>query len=455
MITRRPLLSLASALAVWLLTPTAHAQPRLHLQGHAAIAVDGWQSEAFGPGGGAAVTAEYTLAPAVGVTLGGAYSALSQGAISPGRGIAQPGVGGFGTLTAGLRLRPFARRDVGGEGLWLALEGGVGFTGDVARPAYAASLGYGFSVGATVSLGPWVGFTSLVQTDGQDLRDDARLVLAGLSLSLGPASRVAPPPPPPPPPRRCPAILGQALPDADGDGCAEQDRDGDALADALDRCPAEPEDRDGHDDGDGCPDPDNDLDDVLDADDLCPTAAEDKDNWNDGDGCPDPDNDEDGILDGADACPNVAETIDGNADVDGCPEQGARSQVKWQGTQALLDPAVSFPKGSAKPSTELEKKLAMLAQLVRGATPEVVIVEGYADRAGDTSAKAADLAEKRALAVKAAFVTAGIGGDIITAASGDPAAKRAAGAPAFDVTVRKPRPKLQKKPAVSKPPEKN
>jgi hypothetical protein len=125
--------------------------------------------------------------------------------------------------------------------------------------------------------------------------------------------------------------------------------------------------------------------------------------------------------------------------------------VKWQGSQALLDPPASFARGSAKPSAELEKKLKMLAQLVRGALPEVVIVEGYADRQGDTSAKAADLAEKRALAVKAAFVAAGISGEIITAASGDPGVKRPANAPAFDVTVKRPKPKVRKKPAPAAP----
>src|SRR5262249_4091643 len=160
-------------------------------------------------------------------------------------------------------------------------------------------------------------------------------------------------------------------------------------------------------------------------------------------GCPEPDNDHDGILDKDDKCRDVPETIDGKDDDDGCPEPNAKSLVKWEGNQALLDPPAGFPKGSAKPSADLEKKLAMLAQLVRGALPEVVIIEGYADGQGDLSAKAPDLAEKRALAVKAAFVTAGIAGDIVTAASGDPSLKRAANASPFDVTVKRPKPKVR------------
>jgi hypothetical protein len=49
-----------------------------------------------------------------------------------------------------------------------------------------------------------------------------------------------------------------------------RDRDGDGIPDSKDRCPDEPEDRDGFEDSDGCPDPDNDGDGVADREDLCP-----------------------------------------------------------------------------------------------------------------------------------------------------------------------------------------
>jgi OOP family OmpA-OmpF porin len=116
------------------------------------------------------------------------------------------------------------------------------------------------------------------------------------------------------------------------------DSDGDGIPDKDDKCPNEPEDRDGFQDDDGCPDPDNDADGVLDANDRCPLdpgpasnfgcpaeapkdsdgdgipdnldrcpyQAEDKDGFEDEDGCPDPDNDGDGLLDTADKCPNQA-----------------------------------------------------------------------------------------------------------------------------------------------------
>ncbi len=53
----------------------------------------------------------------------------------------------------------------------------------------------------------------------------------------------------------------------------EDDRDGDGLADEVDRCPDDPEDLDRFQDEDGCPDPDNDGDGVPDMADMCPNDA--------------------------------------------------------------------------------------------------------------------------------------------------------------------------------------
>jgi hypothetical protein len=64
------------------------------------------------------------------------------------------------------------------------------------------------------------------------------------------------------------------------------DRDGDGTVDNLDKCPDEPEDKDGFQDADGCPDFDNDGDGIRDVDDLCPNDAEDRDMVKDDDGCP-------------------------------------------------------------------------------------------------------------------------------------------------------------------------
>jgi OmpA-OmpF porin, OOP family len=99
-----------------------------------------------------------------------------------------------------------------------------------------------------------------------------------------------------------------------------RDADGDGLADRDDKCPDEPEDRDGFQDDDGCPEPDNDRDGIPDSRDKCRDAPEDVDGFQDDDGCPDPDDDQDGVLDGNDRCRNEPEDKDGFEDADGCPD---------------------------------------------------------------------------------------------------------------------------------------
>ena len=113
---------------------------------------------------------------------------------------------------------------------------------------------------------------------------------------------------------------------------AANDRDGDGITDANDRCPDEPEDRDGFQDADGCPDPDNDQDGIVDVTDKCPNEPEDRDGFQDDDGCPDPDNDQDGIPDAADKCPNEPETRNGFQDDDGCPDVAGTSPKANEGT---------------------------------------------------------------------------------------------------------------------------
>jgi len=100
-----------------------------------------------------------------------------------------------------------------------------------------------------------------------------------------------------------------------------RDSDGDGIADAVDKCPTEPEDKDGFQDEDGCPDPDNDGDMIPDAVDKCPNDVEDKDGFQDEDGCPESDNDGDKIPDIKDACPFQPETVNGFKDDDGCPDE--------------------------------------------------------------------------------------------------------------------------------------
>ncbi|MBK6848426.1 MAG: hypothetical protein IPG96_13175 [Proteobacteria bacterium] len=194
-------------------------------------------------------------------------------------------VGDEAWLSLGLRARLWQRRLdalVDGQGFFgLASAGGERQHGGELLVGLRGFLPWGL----TASVGGGPGF-------GGGLGTPAFRVLAGLHYQYGEN-----------PLRRA-------------DPLADQDRDG--LADHLDACPDEPEDRDGFDDADGCPDPDNDNDGVNDADDACPNGAEDKDHFADDDGCPEPDNDRDGIEDARDSCPDEAEDMDGFDDSDGC-----------------------------------------------------------------------------------------------------------------------------------------
>ncbi len=129
------------------------------------------------------------------------------------------------------------------------------------------------------------------------------------------------------------------------------DADHDGVPDDLDRCPTEPEDKDGFEDADGCPDPDNDQDGIPDAQDKCPNEPEDKDGFQDADGCPDPDNDRDGIPDRRDRCPNEPETINGFQDEDGCPDQGVGLVTVGADRLALAAPIVFASSAKLDPAS--------------------------------------------------------------------------------------------------------
>jgi uncharacterized protein (TIGR03382 family) len=191
----------------------------------------------------------------------------------------------------------------------------------------------------------------------------------------------------------------------DDDGCPDPDNDGDGIPDALDKCPLDPEDKDGFQDDDGCPDPDNDGDGIPDIRDKCPNEPEDKDGFEDLDGCPDPDNDGDGIPDAQDKCPNEPETINGFQDDDGCPDKGDSTIILSPDRIETLDP-ISF-KGTAitKPSFSV---LGQVAATLR-AHGEIlrlrvtVHVQPTADPSKDQA-----LSDKRAQAIKDWLVQWGI-----------------------------------------------
>jgi OOP family OmpA-OmpF porin len=189
----------------------------------------------------------------------------------------------------------------------------------------------------------------------------------------------------------------------DEDGCPDLDNDGDGIPDSLDKCPNEPEDKDGFQDQDGCPDLDNDGDGIPDALDKCPNEPEDKDGFQDQDGCPDPDNDGDGIPDTVDKCPNEPETFNHYKDEDGCPDEVPPEVKKFTG----VIEGINFKTASAEilPGSwaVLDRALKVLSDF-----PEVNLeISGHTDSKGK-AAYNLGLSQRRADAVKLYFVSRGI-----------------------------------------------
>jgi len=257
---------------------------------------------------------------------------------------------------------------------------------------------------------------------------------AEAALRMSPPERClpredAPPPPPPvelpPPPPPAPGDRdgdGLADPDdrcpdepedrdgfEDADGCPEdQDSDGDGLRDSGDACPIEPEDRDGYLDEDGCPEPDDDLDRISDIDDRCPREPEDRDGHDDADGCPDADNDADGISDALDRCPNEP----GIQEEQGCPRVYQDVEVTSEGivihqqiyfeTDRAVIRAVSFP------------ILDTVAQVMRDFPDVTIEVQGHTDSRGD-DAHNLRLSQDRAESVRVYLVNQGVAAERLTA----------------------------------------
>jgi outer membrane protein OmpA-like peptidoglycan-associated protein len=208
-----------------------------------------------------------------------------------------------------------------------------------------------------------------------------------------------------------------------------RDRDGDGIPDKEDRCPTEPEDKDGFQDEDGCPDPDNDQDGILDRVDRCPLEPEDKDGFQDEDGCPDPDNDQDGLADADDRCPNeagpkenggcpdkdkdgdtVVDRLDkcpdvpGAPDNDGCPKQKFIVVTK---EKIELKQKVHFQTDKSRIMPDSFAMLNEIAAVLKD-RPEVrVRIEGHTDARG-AMAHNMTLSQARADSVRAYLVGRGV-----------------------------------------------
>ena len=270
----------------------------------------------------------------LGLRLRGGF--LSNGPAPADPAIKDPGIGGLAVLAAVARFRPLSAHtpDSRAKGPWIELGAGLGLTGSLARAVGEAAVGWNFRW-LGVTLGPSLRYEHVVQPANTLDSSDAQIVLAGLEIVLHDAHDGQPPPPP-----TAPSELTAPM-------AKISDRDGDGIPDELDKCPDQPEDKDGFEDEDGCPDPDN---------------------------------DKDGIPDTADACPNEPETVNGFQDEDGCPDS---APIVVKENRIVLTELVLFDTNRARVNADGRPALAAVLNLWKQ-HPEwdYLVVDGYADRRG-------------------------------------------------------------------------
>jgi len=176
----------------------------------------------------------------------------------------------------------------------------------------------------------------------------------------------------------------------------------------------------GDDDGDG----------IVNYLDRCPTDPEDKDGYEDYDGCPDPDNDHDGIPDDKDECPLLPETFNGNEDEDGCPDvlsmgelvgSDGRYTSRVLGSSYELSERygyivpIYFDTGKATLRPKAYTLLEQVADLILNSqdVEGIIFIEGHTDNRNNHDYNQ-ELAERRANAVREALVTKyGVPGEIL------------------------------------------
>jgi OOP family OmpA-OmpF porin len=195
-------------------------------------------------------------------------------------------------------------------------------------------------------------------------------------------------------PKAAPVIIEKVVQDTDGDG----------IPDDIDRCPLEPEDKDGFQDEDGCPDPDNDNDGVVDAMDACPNNPGPVENR----GCPILDRDGDGIPDWEDKCPDEP-----GPPPDGCPRKYTLVEVKKERIE--IKQQVKFATAKYKVLPASYALLNQVVQVLNDYPDMRVRIEGHTDNVGGEAANL-KLSQKRAESVRAYLIAKGVAANRLEAA---------------------------------------
>jgi len=324
---------------------------------------------------------------------------------------------GRGTLL-GLGVR-WSGLPLGGGRMFAEVNGGPGRNGDVWRLMLDGAIGWehALPVLRCLSLGPVARLGDVVTTSS-DVQKTPVFWSLGLGVSWtfgdetspgGRSPEVAPAPeraaaPPharvaaPPTPRK-----PVAAPVAD--------RDGDGVADPVDRCPELPAGATPDPERPGCPDGDTDNDGVLNHSDGCPAEAAGFHPDPDKAGCPAPDRDKDTVPDAEDHCPDKAGAPHPDPKKNGCP-----GLVTVTAEHLEIRKPVFF---ATKKDRILPKSFPVLQAVADalGATEAIrrVSVEGHTDGQGG-AAYNLDLSKRRAESVKTWLVAHGIAADRLDAA---------------------------------------
>jgi outer membrane protein OmpA-like peptidoglycan-associated protein len=354
----------AAAALAFVISPARGEGPRPHAYAGLAHAVGDPQATELGFGGGGAVGVELPLSRIFGARAKLGVLALAKGDAPADPGLARRSTGTGLFATAGPRIAPLG----GDAGPWVDAGVGLAATGPLARFAFEAGAGYDWSVSeSAVNVGPFVGYTQIVQPADALRPEDAHVLWVGVHVGLGaraatpPRVALAPPPPSPPPPP---------------------------------------------------PGGDRDADHVYDDEDACPDIAGVRTSDPKTNGCPRSDRDGDGVYDSEDACPDVPGPRTNDPKSNGCPT--ADEHVHVEQDKIVLDDVILFETDSPRvrhPSWALVKKLADFIN----ANPDVleVDIEGHTDSTG-TGEHNLTLSKERADSVKKLLVMYGVTAERLT-----------------------------------------
>ncbi|SRR6266542_506221 len=158
---------------------------------------------------------------------------------------------------------------------------------------------------------------------------------------------------------------------------------------------------------------DRDHDAVPDDRDRCPDQPEDRDGIHDKDGCPEEDEDNDGVPDSQDKCPDQKETINGYKDDDGCPDEGPAKVIVEKGQIRILE-KIHFKTGSAEIDPKSHSILDQVALTMKAnKSIKRVRVEGHTDETGARD-RNLELSKERAKSVREYLIKKGVKPDRLT-----------------------------------------